>query len=62
MTLHERMITPLDGKIAPALRVTPKKASLVVTNMDVGKERKQDAVSFARCLFGMTKLHSSRLD
>ena len=62
MTLHERMITPLGGKIAPALRVTPETEPLVVANMDVGKGREQDAVSFARCSFGMTKLHSSRLD
>jgi hypothetical protein len=40
------MITPLGGKIAPALRVAPEKAPLVV----------------ARLLFGITKLHSSRLD
>jgi hypothetical protein len=56
------MITPLGGKIAPALRVVPEKAPLVVTNMDVGKGREQDAVSFARRLIGITKLHSSRLD
>jgi hypothetical protein len=40
------MIMPLGGKIAPALRVAPEKASLVV----------------ARRLFGVTKLLSSRLD
>ena len=56
------MITPLGGKIAPALRVAPEKAPLGVTNMDVGKGREQDAVSFARRSFGITKLLSSRLD
>jgi hypothetical protein len=56
------MITPLGGKIAPALWAAPEKAPLVVTNMDVGKGREQDAVSFARRSFGITKPHSSRLD
>ncbi|MCW4344620.1 MAG: hypothetical protein N0E48_14880 [Candidatus Thiodiazotropha endolucinida] len=40
------MLTPLDGKIAPALRVAPEKAPLGV----------------ARRSFGITKLLSSRLD
>lgn len=43
---HKRLITPLDRKMALALRVAAKKPALGV----------------ARCLFGMTKLHSSRLD
>ncbi|MCW4345205.1 MAG: hypothetical protein N0E48_17880 [Candidatus Thiodiazotropha endolucinida] len=44
--LHKRMITPLGGKIAPALRVAPEKAPLGV----------------ARRSFGITKPLSSRLD
>ncbi|MCW4344569.1 MAG: hypothetical protein N0E48_14625 [Candidatus Thiodiazotropha endolucinida] len=44
--LHERMITPLGAKTAPALRVVPEKAPLGV----------------ARRSFGITKLLSSRLD
>ncbi|MCP3671565.1 MAG: hypothetical protein GY814_14280 [Gammaproteobacteria bacterium] len=52
----------LGGKIAPAIRFMPEKAAFVVINMDVGKGCEQDAVSPARRLFGMIKLHSSRLD
>ncbi|MCW4344328.1 MAG: hypothetical protein N0E48_13410 [Candidatus Thiodiazotropha endolucinida] len=44
--LHERMTTPLGGKIAPALRVAPEKAPLGV----------------ARRSFGITKPLFSRLD
>ena len=44
--LHKRLITQLEGKMAPALRVAAKKAPLGV----------------ASHLFGMTKLHSSRLE
>ncbi|MCU7854077.1 MAG: hypothetical protein KZQ80_17920, partial [Candidatus Thiodiazotropha sp. (ex Monitilora ramsayi)] len=44
--LHERMITPLGAKTAPALWVEPEKAPLGVT----------------RRSFGTTKPHSSRLD
>ena len=44
--LHERMITQLGGKIAPALRVEPEKAPLCV----------------ARRSFGVTKCLSSCLD
>ena len=46
MCLHNRLITQLGGKIAPALWVAAKKAPL----------------SVVRCLFGVTKLLSSRLD
>ncbi|MEL0584107.1 MAG: hypothetical protein AAES65_04405 [Candidatus Thiodiazotropha sp. (ex. Lucinoma kazani)] len=44
--LHERMITPLGAKTAPALRVAPEKAPLGVAPRS----------------FGTTKLLSSRLD
>jgi hypothetical protein len=44
--LHKRLITPPDAKTAPALRVAPEKAPLIV----------------ARRSFGITKLLSSRLD
>jgi multidrug efflux pump subunit AcrB len=44
--LHKRRITPLGGKMAPALRVVAKKPPLVVI----------------RRSFGMTKPRSSRLD
>ena len=44
--LHERMITQLGGKIAPALRVEPEKSPLCV----------------ARRSFGVTKHLSLRLD
>ena len=46
MTLYNRLLTRLDGKMGPALRVAPEKAPLGV----------------ARCLFGATKLRASRLD
>ncbi|MEL0586460.1 MAG: hypothetical protein AAES65_16450 [Candidatus Thiodiazotropha sp. (ex. Lucinoma kazani)] len=39
MTLHERMLTPLEGKIAPALRVTPEKAPLGVARRSFGSTK-----------------------
>ena len=62
MILHKRLLTQLDGKMAPALRVAYR---------DVGKQREKGYGSFApekaplgvaRCLFGTTKLRASRLD
>jgi hypothetical protein len=44
--LHKRLITPLEGKMIPALRVVAKKLPLGV----------------ARRSFGMTKPRFSRLD
>ena len=45
MILYKRLLTQLDGKMGPALRVAPETAPLGV----------------ARCLFGTTKLRASRL-
>jgi len=51
----------LGAKIVLALRVVAEKAPLCVAGMDAGQERKQDARSFVRHSFRITKLHSSRL-
>ena len=60
--LNERLITQLSGKMDPSLRVAPEKAPLGVACMDAGQGREQDALSFARCSFGVTKPRASRLD
>jgi len=46
VSLYKRLLTQLDGKMGPALRVAPETAPLGI----------------ARCLFGMTKPRASRLD
>ena len=76
MTLYKRLLTQLDGKMGPALRVAyrdvgkqrengcgsfaPEKAPLGVACKDASQGREQDALSFARCLFGATKLRAPR--
>lgn len=49
----------LGAKIVPALWLATEKGPLCVACMDAGQERKQDAKSFVRHSFRMTKLHSS---
>ena len=78
MSLYKRLLTQLDGKMGPALRVSykdvgegreqgggsfaPEKAPLSVACRDAGQGREQEAISFARCSFGTTKPRASRLD
>ena len=75
---NKRSATTLGTKLAPALgncscialipyvhvsiRVAAKNPPLCVACMDAGEVREQDAVSFARRSFGITKPLSSRLD